>query len=43
VVQLYRPSEADGQTALDSADLNVYRLRMRFADGERVLKNGDSF
>ena len=43
VVQMYRPTEPDGSTPQDPIDINFFRIRMRFADGERVLKNGDVF
>ncbi len=41
VMQIYAPREPDGITPNNSTDVYDYRVRMRFSDGERILKNGD--
>jgi hypothetical protein len=41
VIRIYAPREPDGITPTNSTDVYDYRVRMRFSDGERILKNGD--
>lgn len=41
VVHIYAPQEPDGVTPKNSVLFFDYRVRMKFADGEKILKNGD--
>jgi hypothetical protein len=41
VVGIYAPKESDGVTPTNNILFYDYRVKMRFADGERILKNGE--
>lgn len=41
VIHVYAPQEPDGVTPKNSALFYDYRVRMKFTDGEKILKNGD--
>lgn len=41
VAHIYAPKEPDGFTPENSALFYDYRVKIKFADGEKILKNGD--
>lgn len=41
VAHIYAPKEPDGVTPENSALFYDYRVKMKFADSEKILKNGD--
>ena len=41
VIKIYAPRELDGITPTNIMEFSEYRVRIKFPDGERILKNGD--